>query len=99
MKKLVNIIEKYLKNTYFLKKSIRVQIRAHSGIKMLPFDTMAVKMKGKPRHQMMMDYSIHEVGYLNFIAPTSFLKILDYSSYRYFFMCEGGKCPKHCRSE
>ena len=30
---------------------------------------------------MMMDYSVHKVNFLNFIAPNGFLKMLDYFSY------------------
>ena len=33
---------------------------------------------------MIMNSSIHKVKFLNFIAPTNFLKFLDYSSYSKF---------------
>ena len=58
-------------------------LKANSGIKMLLFDNMAVNTNGKKQLQnMMMDFSIHKVSFLNFIA-LKFLKILDYrySSY------------------
>ena len=46
---------------------------------------MAVNMNGeKPLQNMMMDYSIHKGSFPNFIAPNSFFKNLDYSSYSYF---------------
>ena len=37
---------------------------------MLLFDNMAVNLNGK----MMIDYSVHKVSFLNFIAPNSFWK-------------------------
>ena len=48
-------------------------LMANSGTKMLLFDNMAVHMNGKKLLQnMMMDYSIHKVSFLNLIAPNSF---------------------------
>ena len=35
----------------------------------------------KTLQNMMMDYSVHKVSFLNFIAPNGFLKMLDYFSY------------------
>ena len=35
----------------------------------------------KSLQNMMIDYSVHKVSYINFIAPNRFLKILDYSFY------------------
>ena len=38
----------------------------------------------KPLQNMMIDYIIHKGSFQNFIAPNSFFKNLDYSSYSYF---------------
>ena len=46
---------------------------ANSGTLMLLFDNMAVHLNGKnPLKNMMMDYSINKVSFLNLIAPNSF---------------------------
>ena len=42
---------------------------------------MAVNMNGE---KTLIDYSIHKGSFQNFIAPNSFFKNLDYSSYSYF---------------
>ena len=73
--------------------------RAHSGILMLLFVKMAVNInRKKPLHQMMMDYSIHKVSFLNSIAPKSF-RNFGLFFIQLIFMHEAGKCPKHSRSE
>ena len=45
-------------------------------------DNMAVRTHewGKPLNEITMNYSIHKVSFLKFIASSSFLKILEYSS-------------------
>ena len=44
---------------------------------------------------MMMDYTIHKVSFLNFIAPNSFGKFQTILHTQLIFMYEVGKCPKH----
>ena len=46
----------------------------NSDTKMLLFDNIVVNMNGKikPLQNMIIDYSIHKVSFLYFIAPNSF---------------------------
>ena len=46
--------------------------KGHSGTLMLLFDKKAVNDWENPLQNIMMDYCIHKVSFLDFIAPNSF---------------------------